>query len=105
MTKSEEAVLFRNYGATGTTDDDSSSDGDTGKIGEPHVVIGNTNNLESGKEEEEDRDGKNVFFLLFASLCINYAACLVWVWLVGNITKKALHCIYRDVLAARHSVP
>lgn len=67
VTKSEEAVLFRNYGATGTTDDDS-SDGDTGKIGEPHVVIGTTNNSEPGKEEEEDRDGKLIILCTFCSL-------------------------------------
>lgn len=48
VTKSEEAVLFRNYGATA----DEETDNDVyGKTDGPHVIIGNNIN-----KEEEERD-------------------------------------------------
>lgn len=55
VTKSEEAVLFRNYGATADDDADNEAFGKN----EPHVVIG-SNHLTTNKDEEEERDtGRN----------------------------------------------
>jgi len=56
VTKSEEAVLYRNYGAVGTTDEDTSDGEQYGKNGEARVIIGNSSRDDSGKEDD-DKDG------------------------------------------------
>lgn len=57
VTKSEEAVLFRNYGST--ADDDAEDDVGC-KSGGPQVVIGNNLHGNKDQEEEEERDtGRN----------------------------------------------